>query len=146
MSFLGFTNATAGAPCTNAVFRFDQIPEGENGWWINSVEYWGGTKWIFSNEVSSASFDWLPAPIGTANHKHNAQAFGCTVSLFSTSAPVRVVVGLVRVPNRLVRALDRIWTASSKAFGSNPHGGWTADREMYFMTNEFNFPSADKAP
>lgn len=130
-TFLGFTNAVAGAPATNALFGFKKIPSGNTTWRTVEISQWDGTNWQRWSPLPSTAFAWI-YPAGATNYSlHGA------VPLMSTSVATRVVIQLTPTPGKLgqawldfVRFLDTRGQPEGRSALAGPSG--------YLMTNEFN--------
>jgi hypothetical protein len=140
MSFLGFTNVVAGAPATNALFGFNDLPSSST-WRATEISRWDGTKWIPASGPA-LRFD----PVFFNGPLRNFSYLG-SVPVGSTSAPTRVVIGLGPVPGKGANLRNGILQLKPLRWLPTWFPWlWANGQPRYFMTNEFNKPPSDKDP
>lgn len=144
MTFLGFTNSIAGAPLTNALFGFNDIPSGNASWEVSLVGQFDGTKWVFPKRPPGYFSFFQPG--GNFNGGPTNFFLRGTVQTGSTSAPTRVVMCLTQGPSG---PIEEFLTESKRKIARllrlqepDPVGGGA----RYFMTNDFNFGSSTPLP
>ena len=146
MTFLGFTNGTAGAPATNALFGFNQIPAGETSWETVELSHWDGSNWVSANASTAGSFSWFQ-PGGATNFHGGSTNYILrgTVPVGGAPGPVRVVIRLTRAPGKFWRTVGEFLGPLARILRQDPTTVLAGPSDRYFMTNEFNFGSANKA-
>ncbi len=139
MTFLGLTNAVAGAPPTNALFGFNEIPSGNASWQAFLVGQFDGINWVFPEKPYGYYFTFFQ-PGGNFNGGPTNYFLRGTIGVRSTSDPTRVVMCLTRGPSG---RLEKLWFEAKQKVARllrlkepGPTGG---DGAQYFMTNDFNF-------
>jgi hypothetical protein len=140
MTFLGFTNAVAGAPATNALFGFNRIPSEDTGWESCEVSRWDGTNWIAVKISSGNSFSWFQPGGATNFHGGPTDYFlRGTVPVVDVTAPTRVVLRLTRDRKGFWQKVAGYLGPIARILKVDPASSVAGPADRYFMTNEFNF-------
>jgi len=131
-TFLGFTNAIANAPATNALLGIRHIPRENTSWRTIEISHREGRKWKAWSPLPSSGFAWFyPKP---ANFD-----LGATVPTETTSGPFRIVIELQRDPTGKV---EQIWQSLRIWLSHFTRGTtdriWKTRQQTFYITNEFN--------
>ena len=141
MTFLGFTNTVAGAPATNALFGFTQIPAEASSWETIEVSHWDGTDWVVWNSTAARWFDWARPETLSGDYQLRG-----LVRVPVPSRPTRVVLRLTRIPTGFWNTVGNAVEPVARRLNLDSSALFRSDPEHYFMTNEFNFPPAAQFP